>query len=182
MSWASSIPKELSVQPLPLVILTGLDIKHNAVHKEIWDGFNARTNQKFRYKLLDGDYEYPKCKNKRPIEFYMPKGIFKSNWLSKHLYVIPSLVVVFFDLDWDEPNWKEKQMECATKVELVRHSLLDRNTRIILVLVQKHPSIPIDGDNMLARERYPALCTACSIKNNYLFLLHTELMHGYIVK
>jgi hypothetical protein len=64
MSWASVIPKELSVKPLPLVILTGLDIKHNAVHKEVWDGFNARSNFKFRYKLLDGDHEYPKSKNK----------------------------------------------------------------------------------------------------------------------
>ncbi len=64
MSWASVVPKELSILPLPLVVLTGLDIKHNAVHKEIWDGFNLRSNQKFRYKLLDGDHEYPKCKNK----------------------------------------------------------------------------------------------------------------------
>jgi hypothetical protein len=64
MSWASVIPKELSVKPLPLVVLTGLDIKHNAVHKEVWDGFNARSNLKFRYKLLDGDHEYPKSKNK----------------------------------------------------------------------------------------------------------------------
>ncbi len=95
---------------------------------------------------------------------------------------MPSLVVVFFDLDWDEPNWKEKQMECSTKIELVRHSLLDRNTRIILVLVQKHPSIPMDGDNVLARERYPALCTACSIKTNYLFLLHADHLLGYINK
>ncbi len=64
MSWASVVPKELSILPLPLVVLTGLDIKHNAVHKEIWDGFNLRSSQKFRYKLLDGDHEYPKCKNK----------------------------------------------------------------------------------------------------------------------
>ena len=64
MSWASVVPKELSIVPLPLVVLTGLDIKHNAVHKEVWDGFNLRSNQKFRYKPLDGDHEYPKCKNK----------------------------------------------------------------------------------------------------------------------
>lgn len=63
-----------------------------------------------------------------------------------------------------------------------RHSLLDRNTRIILILIQKHPSIPVDGDNGLARERYPSLCTACSIKNNYLFLLHAEYLQGYILK
>ena len=38
--------------------------KHNAIHKEIWDGFNLKTGQKFRYKLLGADHEYPKCKNK----------------------------------------------------------------------------------------------------------------------
>jgi hypothetical protein len=64
MSWTSEMPKELSMQPLPLIVLTGLDIKHNAIHKEIWDGFNLKTGQKFRYKLLGADHEYPKCKNK----------------------------------------------------------------------------------------------------------------------
>lgn len=89
---------------------------------------------------------------------------------------------MFFDLDWDEPNWKEKQMECATRIELVRSELRERNTRLVLILIQKHPNIPVDGDNVLARERYPALCNACSIKNNYLFLLHAEHLHGYINK
>lgn len=59
---------------------------------------------------------------------------------------------------------------------------MDRNTRIILILIQKHPSIPMDGDNALVRDRYPALCSACSIKTNYLFLLHAEHLHGYIAK
>lgn len=53
-------------------------------------------------------------------EWYIPKGIMKSNWMQKHLEEVPSLVVVFFDLDWDENLWKEKQMECATRVEVVR--------------------------------------------------------------
>jgi hypothetical protein len=48
----------------------------------------------------------------------------KTHWLGKHLYQVPSLVVIFFDLDWDEPNWKEKQMECATKAELVRFGVI----------------------------------------------------------
>jgi hypothetical protein len=64
MSWSTLIPRELPIQPLPLIVLTGLDIKHNAVHNEIWKGFSTRSNQKFKYKLLDGDYEYPKCKPK----------------------------------------------------------------------------------------------------------------------
>ena len=62
MSYSSILPKELTTVPIPLVALTGLDIKHNVIHKEIWDGFYAHHGQKFRYKLVDGDYEYPKCK------------------------------------------------------------------------------------------------------------------------
>ncbi len=73
-------------------------------------------------------------------------------------------------------------MECATRVELIRQSLIDRNTRIMLILIQKHPSIPLDADNVLARERYPSLCSACQLKNNYLYLLHAEFLHGYIMK
>lgn len=41
--------------------------------------------------------------------------------MNKHLTMVPAVVVVFFDLDWDEPLWKEKQMECATRVEIVRY-------------------------------------------------------------
>jgi len=44
--------------------------------------------------------------------------------MKKHLEQIPSVVVVFYELDWDEPLWKEKQMECATKVEIVRYVII----------------------------------------------------------
>lgn len=44
--------------------------------------------------------------------------------MNKHLNLVPALVVVFYELDWDEPQWKEKQSECATRVEIVRYSLL----------------------------------------------------------
>ena len=53
-------------------------------------------------------------------EWYIPKGTLKTSWMKKHLELIPSVVVVFFDLDWDEHMWKEKQMECATKIEIIR--------------------------------------------------------------
>jgi len=41
--------------------------------------------------------------------------------MKKHLTLVPAVVVVFYDLDWDEPLWKEKQMECATRVEIIRY-------------------------------------------------------------
>lgn len=55
-------------------------------------------------------------------EWYIPKGILKTGWMNKHLNLVPALVVLFYELDWDDPQWKEKQSECATKVEIVRYS------------------------------------------------------------
>lgn len=53
----------------------------------------------------------------------MPRGVLKTGWMSKHLQQVPAVVVCFFDLDWDEVMWKERQMECATKVQIVRYVL-----------------------------------------------------------
>ncbi len=44
--------------------------------------------------------------------------------MNKHLNLVPALVVLFYELDWDDPQWKEKQSECATKVEIVRYSFM----------------------------------------------------------
>lgn len=57
---------------------------------------------------------------RQSYEWYIPKGILKKGWMFKHLQQVPAVVIVFFDLDWDENLWKEKQMECATRVEIVR--------------------------------------------------------------
>lgn len=53
-------------------------------------------------------------------EFYVPKGILKTHWMKKHLDALPALVVVFYDLDWNDPQWKEKQAECASRVSSIR--------------------------------------------------------------
>lgn len=53
-------------------------------------------------------------------EWYIPKGILKRNWMNKYLNDIPSVVVVFYDLDWNDPLWNEKKMECASRVQSLR--------------------------------------------------------------
>lgn len=60
------------------------------------------------------------CAQRTSYEWYIPKGIVKTGWMNKHLNMVPALVVLFYELDWDDPQWKEKQSECATKVEIVR--------------------------------------------------------------
>lgn len=57
---------------------------------------------------------------KSTYEFYIPRGILKTHWFKKTLEEVPSVVVLFWDLDWDDPQWREKSMECATKVEILR--------------------------------------------------------------
>lgn len=111
-------------------------------------------------------------------EWYHPKGILKRNWMLKHLHVLPSVVVLFQDMEWNDHNWTEKQMQCAASIQSLRNSLQERNTRICLVLLQKSPPLP-PGEDMLASERAASLASACGINSKMLFVLpHTEHLMG----
>ena len=76
MSWASVFPKELTTVLQPQIVLTGLDVKNNQIHREIWDTFYARNGQSFRYKLLDGDFEFPKSKPDVVSCFFLPNFLY----------------------------------------------------------------------------------------------------------
>ncbi|XP_028815392.1 trafficking protein particle complex subunit 11 [Denticeps clupeoides] len=180
------LPPELCCRPLAFVALTGLDVVYNAVHRAIWDAFcaNRRADRvPISFKVLPGDHEYPKCRTKRTsYEWYIPKGILKTGWMNKHLNLVPALVVLFYELDWDDPQWKEKQSECATKVEIVRTSLQGRNTKVAVVLIQKKTPLP-PGEDVVASERASALCNACDLSGKSLFVLpHTDHLVGYIIR
>ncbi|KAL7858534.1 hypothetical protein AOLI_G00186360 [Acnodon oligacanthus] len=180
------LPPELCCRPMAFVALTGLDVIYNAVHRAIWDAFcaNRRADRvPISFKVLPGDHEYPKCRTKRTsYEWYIPKGILKTGWMNKHLNLVPALVVLFYELDWDDAQWKEKQSECATKVEIVRTSLQGRNTKVAVVLIQKKTPLP-PGEDVVASERAAALCSACDLSGKSLFVLpHTDHLVGYIIR
>ncbi|CAL8358618.1 unnamed protein product [Merluccius merluccius] len=180
------LPPELCCRPMAFVALTGLDVTYNAVHRAIWDAFcaNRRADRvPISFKVLPGDHEYPKCRTKRTsYEWYIPKGILKTGWMNKHLNLVPALVVLFYELDWDDPQWKEKQSECATKVEIVRTSLQGRNTKVAVVLIQKKTPLP-PGEDLVASERASSLCNACDLSGKSLFVLpHTDHLVGYIIR
>ncbi|XP_025086483.1 trafficking protein particle complex subunit 11-like isoform X1 [Pomacea canaliculata] len=186
MAWASELPAELLCRPVGLVVLTGLDTTYNAVHKAVWDSFcnNRRPDRvPLHFRSLGADHVYPKCKSKRTsYEWYIPKGILKTGWMKKHLYEIPAVVVIFFDLDWDEPLWKERQMECSTRVEIVRNSLQGRGTKIAVVLLQKTAPLP-PGEDVVAAERAATFCSACDISAKSLYVLpQTDHLLGYTIR
>jgi hypothetical protein len=60
-----------------------------------------------------------KCRvaqQKNSYEWYIPKGILKTSWVKKHLFEVPAVAVLFFDLDFDDAQWLAKEEECIAKV------------------------------------------------------------------
>lgn len=77
-----------------------------------------------QFKLLESNFEFPVLKPKRQsYEWYHPRGILKRNWMVKHLQILPSVIVLFQDIEWNDSNWTEKQLHCASIVQGLKNSL-----------------------------------------------------------
>ncbi|KFM58453.1 hypothetical protein X975_10524, partial [Stegodyphus mimosarum] len=179
------LPVELTSNPSAYIAVTGLDVENNAIHRTIWESFNASRQDRVSLflKLLPVGHEFPKAKPKRTsYDWYVPKGILKTNWLAKHLTEVPAVAVQFVDLDWDSPAWAEKRLECANKLEVLRESLQGRSTRVALVLIQKRAALP-GADDQIAAERAASLCSACDLSGKTLFVLpHSDHLYGYTLR
>lgn len=76
-----------------------------------------------QFKLLPLNYEFPVVKPKRQsYEWYHPKAILKRNWILKHLHVLPSVIVLFQDIDPNDPQWTEMQYECVSTMQKIKNS------------------------------------------------------------
>ncbi|XP_055625411.1 trafficking protein particle complex subunit 11 isoform X2 [Toxorhynchites rutilus septentrionalis] len=183
---SSVLPSELVTVAQPLVGLSGLDVQRNNTHKTIWDAFinNKKPDgESIQYKLLPQNYEFPVSKPKhQSYEWYHPKGILKRNWMLKHLHVLPAVVVLFQDLEWNDPQWSEKQLQCASMIQSLKNSLQGRNTRLAVVLLQKGISHS-QGEDLLASERAAHLTSTCDINAKMLFVLpHGDHLVGHIMR
>ncbi|KAI5631421.1 foie gras liver health family 1 domain-containing protein [Phthorimaea operculella] len=182
----TEFPPEMILKPLALVGLAGLDTVNNAIHRSIWDAFstNRRADRSpLRFKLLNNTFEFPVVKPKRSsYEWYIPKGILKKNWIHKRVSLIPSVVVIFYDMEWNDPQVNEKIIECASRVQSIRAAVEGHATRVAVVVVQSGLSPP-PSEYMLGAERAQALCAACEIQSKSLFVLpHSDHLLGYIIR
>lgn len=180
------LPPELAAKSLALIGISGLDTKNNAIHKSIWDSFSSNRHieqHSVSYMLIDNAHEFPVAKPKRnSYEWYIPKGIWKKNWMNKHLNEVPAVVVVFYELDWIDPQWNEKMIECVSRVQSMRAALHDRTTRITIVLIQNTAPLPA-GEDILATERASALCASCELNAKSLFILPIgDHLQGYVAR
>lgn len=137
-----------------------------------------------QYKIIPFNYECPTKKPKRQsFEWYNPKHILKKNWILKYLHVLPSLIVVCVDLEWKDPQWSEKQLQCSTMIQQLKAKFQDRFTKIALVLLQKTSTF-LATDDLVATERAAALANICEINAKQLFVLPVNDQHllGYTIR
>lgn len=177
------LPEELQSPVYPNVGLAGLDLK-NPLHSSIWDAFSTSMhsdNGPDRYMLVKDYNVFPKQSeesNKPP-----PGGILQRGWFNKHLNLVPAAVILFYELDWTDSHWAEKQLDCGLQLNYLRSGLGNRATKLAVVLIQKN-SLPVADDN-LAVERATSLSSACELASNSLFVLpvlHADHLVGYVIR
>ena len=173
-----SLPEELTCTPMSLVALIDLD-------NDLYGQFSLNRSLDrvpLRYtKFSLEEVNFPSMKEKRnSYEWFIPKGILKRNWLNKHLFELPSVAVLFINLDWDEQEFKSKATKAAQDLNSIRSSLKGRATKLALVLVQKETS-PLERDTS---EKAASLCSMCELSNRSLFVLplKAENLEGYVAR
>ncbi|OQV19551.1 Trafficking protein particle complex subunit 11 [Hypsibius exemplaris] len=182
-----NLPPEVIPDPQPFIALCGLDFVHNATHRTIWECFASNRGADrlpILYQIVPADHEYPVSKIKKSYEYgTVPGGILKKNWIRKHMLEVPALVVLFADLEWDDPAFAEKKIACSSKIATVRASLAGRSTRIALVLVQSRPHTFAPGEPSPDSEKVNGLCNSCELTLKQVFFLpNNDQLMGYVIR
>eukprot|EP00038_Savillea_parva_P000401 m.95974 g.95974 ORF g.95974 m.95974 type:complete len:1226 (+) comp10134_c0_seq1:244-3921(+) len=168
-----------------LVKIHGLTPDTDASHKQVWSALTEGrpdTGIPLQYELTPETADiFPDRKSKKKDdrrnsvateEDFIPEGIVKENWVHKHKEQIPSVVVIFFNLEWQAENWATRESECADLINGIRANAKGRYTRLVAVLLQASP-LP-DGDT-LVEERAVSLRNACQLKTrSSLFALPSK--------
>ena len=103
-------------------------------------------------------------------EAYEPPGILPRTWARKHRTMIPSVIVVFFDLEWGAEDWESRTAECAAVVSGLRGQINGRATKLVAVLLQTGTPQPAEG--VTVEERAISLRGACGLTTkSSLFVL-----------
>ena len=169
MKELDEFPHEILRTPQPLIGFSGLDLNQSS-HRKVWDVFTSNRGldrHSLHFVNISGTSgsDFPPIKPKKAnYEWYVPKGLLKKNWINKHQNVIPSVVVLFFELNWQDPEIKDKSRICGEKVEQMRTALQGRGTKISVVLMQEESS---RGEN----DSVTSFCTQCEISPRSLFVM-----------
>jgi len=142
-------------------------------------------------------------------EGYIPNGVLKKQWFTKHCTSVPSLLVLFYDLEWNDPQWGERQLELASRVQVIRWAInlvtmvtywyiqdsswwssnndisgIDTGwTRFTILLLWQQVLLITTGVSQSLNDKVMGLCEACQLPQNCLFLLpYSDRIMVYILK
>ena len=143
------VPREALVSPVPLIGFIGLNPDSDqSCHRNIWTLFSSNRGldrSALNFTLLD-KLELPMSKPPRTsYEWYLPRGILKTNWMNKHLNQLPSVIVSFFTCP--------ELPEISAVVSKTRVALGSRQTKLAVVLIQES----------VDQEMVTSVCTECSV-------------------
>jgi len=154
------IPTEVVVTPQPLIGFLGLDPENDQLHnhQKVWEMFSSNRGldrHALNFILLKLDnLEFPVAKPPRTsYEWFLPRGILKRNWMTKHLQLLPSVVVIFFT--------NPTLTSVASTVGKVKLALTGRQTKLAIVLLEDIPD----------SEMITSICTECSLSSRAVFSL-----------
>jgi len=173
------LPSVLRATPQPLVGFVGLGPDDESQRRRLWETFTSNRGLD-RHPLTFHPInletaELPVAKPARQTyEWLVPRGILKRNWMKKHLNVLPSVVVVFADIDWTDPDMRA----VVSTVARVRQLLAGRLTKVVVVLLQTDTSTPTDSV-------MTALCAQCGLSSRAIFPLRVgegEEVAGRVVQ
>ena len=135
MEELESYPPEILRTPQPLISFYGLDLNKDA-HKKIWDVFtHTRGNDRYSLyftNLTELAFTQPKP-SKSSYEWYVAKGILKKGWIHKYQNVIPSVLVLFGELEWTDPNIGKKTEQFARQINDIKVALKGKGVFILLL-------------------------------------------------
>lgn len=88
------------------------------------------------------------------------------------------------ELEWKDPLWSEKLVQCSTMIQQLKTKLQDRQTRIALVLLLHKTGPVLANEDMIATERASALANACEIntKNIYVLPINDQSLISYTIR
>lgn len=90
---------------------------------------------------------------------------------------------MYIELEWKDPQWSEKLVQCSTMIQQLKTKLQDRQTRVALCLLHKTAPV-LANDDMIATERASALANACEIitKNIYVLPVNDQSLISYTIR
>jgi len=122
-------PDEIRQKPLPVIGLLGQPglqplIVKNLSRVAVEGSASKETKPCFQTLMWDFGYLFlpPRKPQKQTYEGYVVQGIQKSNWMLKHTSLLPAVMALFFTHQPDDKNWKAKEFEISTNLDIAKYT------------------------------------------------------------